>query len=376
MPPSVDAPPDLSGLLELSRIENLDLKPVILRVQTDLFVRAPGRDRTQVEIFESLACGLIPTVDEETARVVAGKLAPCPDTPPTVLEALALRGGGARDAVVELAPTLSHRLIEAALADGSDVAARIAARTGLNREVVDELSREGRPEIDRALAANLGITLRGATLARLVGRGRGDPDLAKLLLVRPDVSAADLVPLYLNADPIRRDVIGRTVEATAALRPCPAPLRGLGEDLTRLSGAQDVPAFMAALADGLGLPRDFLTVVSDPGARYDLLTLGLRAAGLHEEEAVYIFLTLNQGVARSAERVAGLVRLFRTVSRPASRDLVAAILDRPFTERGRSEAHQPLHGPEAKLRQGAERSAAQRAPLPIRARSASGGETG
>jgi hypothetical protein len=73
--------------------------------------------------------------------------------------------------------------------------------------------------------------------------------------------------------------------------------------------------------------------------------------------------------------VAGLVRLFRTVSRPASRDLVAAILDRPFTERGRSEAHQPLHGPEAKLRQGAER-AAQRTPLPIRARSANGGETG
>ena len=64
MPPSVDAPPDLSGLLELSRIENLDLKPVILRVQTDLFVRAPGRDRTAIEIFESLACGLIPTVDD------------------------------------------------------------------------------------------------------------------------------------------------------------------------------------------------------------------------------------------------------------------------------------------------------------------------
>jgi uncharacterized protein (DUF2336 family) len=127
MPPSVDAPPDLSGLLELSRIENLDLKPVILRVQTDLFVRAPGRDRTEVEIFESLACGLIPTVDEETARVVARKLAPCPETPSAVLEALALRGGGARDAVVELAPTLTHRLIEAALADGSDLAARIAA---------------------------------------------------------------------------------------------------------------------------------------------------------------------------------------------------------------------------------------------------------
>ncbi|QGY04748.1 DUF2336 domain-containing protein [Methylobacterium mesophilicum SR1.6/6] len=375
MPPSVDAPPDLSGLLELSRIENLDLKPVILRVQTDLFVRAPNRDRTAVEIFESLACGLIPTVDEETARVVAGKLAAFPETPPAVLEALALRGGAARDAIVERAPALSQRLIEAALADGSDIAGRIAARAGLSRESVDELSREGRPEIDEALAANLGITLRGAALARLIGRGRGAAGLARLLLVRPDVSAADLAPLYLHADPMRRTVIGRTVEATAALRPCPPPPRGLGETLTALSAARDVPAFVAALADGLGVPRDFLTVVADAGGRYDLLTLGLRAAGLHEEEAVYIFLTLNQGVARSAERVADLVRLFRTVSRPAARDLIGAILDRPLPERGRSEAHQPLHGPEAKLRQGGERMAAQRPPLPLRARVAVGGET-
>jgi len=375
MPPSVDAPPDLSGLLELSRIENLDLKPVILRVQTDLFIRAPGRDRSAVEIFESLACGLIPTVDEETARVVAGKLAPFPETPPAVLEALALRGGGARDAVVELAPALSQRLIEAALAEGSDIAARIATRAGLSREAVEDLAREDRPEIDLALAANRGVVLRGTALARLVGRGRSAADLARLLLIRPDVSAADLAPLYLHADPMRRAVIGRTVEATAALRPCPPPPRDLGETLMGLSAAHDVAAFVAALADGLGVPRDFLTVVGDPGARYDLLTLGLRAAGLHEEEAVYIFLTLNQGVARSAERVADLVRLFRTVTRPAARDLIAAILDRPLDERGRSEAHQPLHGPEAKPRLGGERVAAQRPPLPLRARAAAGGET-
>ncbi|MCJ2136549.1 DUF2336 domain-containing protein [Methylobacterium sp. J-026] len=376
MPSSVDAPPDLSGLLELSRIENLDLKPVILRVQTDLFVRASVRDRNAIEIFESLACGLIPTVDEETARVVARKLAPCPETPPAVLQALAFRGGGARDAVVELAPVLSRGLIEAALADGSDIAARIAARAGLSREAVDDLSREGRPEIDRALAANLGITLWGAALTRLVDRGRGAADLARLLLVRPDVSAADLVPLYLHADPMRRAVIGRAVEATAALRPCPPPPRDLGAVLTGLSAAHDVGAFVAALADGLGLPRDFLTVVADASARYDLLTLGLRAAGLHEEEAVYIFLTLNQGVARSAERVSDLVRLFRTVSRPAARDLVAALLDRPLAERVRSEPHQPLHGPEAKLRQGAERGAGQRAPAPGRAGAASSAKAG
>ena len=42
-------------------------------------------------------------------------------------------------------------------------------------------------------------------------------------------------------------MIGRTGEATAALRPCPPPPRGLGETLTGLSSNQDVPTFIAAL---------------------------------------------------------------------------------------------------------------------------------
>lgn len=368
MPSSVDTPPDLSGLLALSRIEHLDLKPVILRVQTDLFVRAASRDRAATEIFESLACGLIPTVDEDTARIVAGKLAAFPATPDSVLEALCARGGAARDAVVAQAPALSRPMIEAALAEASDVAARLAARPGLDRAALDAFARDGRPEIDLALAANLGIALRGDALARLVGRGRGDAALARLLLARPDVSAADLVPLYLHADPLRRDAIGRSVEATAGLRPCPPAPRGLGEALTALSAGRDVPGFVAALADGLGIARDFLGCVADADARYDLLTLALRAAGLHEDEAVLIFRTLNRGVPRSAERVSDLVRLFRAVSRAASRDLIAAILDRPLAERTHAEAHQPLHGPAAKLRQPAERASAQRPALPTRAR--------
>lgn len=368
MPSSVDAPPDLSGLLELSRIEHLDLKPVILRVQTDLFIRAASRDRAAIEIFESLACGLIPTVDEDTARIVAGKLAAFPETPQSVIEALCARGGATRDLVIARAPVLSPSIIEAALAEGSDLAARLAARPGLDRSALDAFSRDGRRAIDLALAANLGITLRGDALARLVGRGRGDADLARPLLARPDVSAADLVPLYLHADPIRRDAIGRSVEATAALRPCPPAPRGLGEALAISADSHDVPGFVATLADGLGVARDFLGCVAGADTRYDLLTLGLRAAGLHEEEAVLVFRTLNRGVSRSAERIADLARLFRAVSRPASRDLLAAVLDRPLAERNHVAAHQPLHGPEAKLRQTAERASTQRPALPVRMR--------
>lgn len=356
MPPSVEVAPDLSGLIELSRIAHLDLKPVILRVQTDLFLQAAKRDRAALESFASLAGGLIPIVDAETAAIVAEKLGPFADTPVSVLVKLAARGGRVRDIVVGSAVTLTPDLIEAAQRDGADIGASIAARPGLGRGTVADLSRRGDAEIDRALAANTGIVLRGESVGHLVGRARANPGLARLLLARPDLSAGELAPLYLHADPIRREAICETVAATAALRPCPPPPRDLGGMLLGLSAAHDVPGFIAALADGLGLPGNFL-----------------RAADLHEEEAVYVFLTLDAAVSRSAERVFQLVRLFRTTARGAARDLLSAILDRPLRERtGGAEAHRPHHAPDgAKVRQVAAERPVARPKLPGRARKTS-----
>jgi hypothetical protein len=361
--PASDTPPDLSGLLELSRIEQLDLKPVILRVQTDLFLRAPHRDRAMRETFESLACGLIPTVDDETACIVAEKLGAHAATPPAVLDALLARGGSVRAAVLAGSATLTADIAAQALAapEGAQaprpamLTAHLAALPTLRREAIEDLSRDGRPEVDLALAANRDIVLSGAPLTRLIDRARGSADLAHLLLARPEVSASDLIPLYLYADAAGRAAIAKAVEATAALRPCGPVSRGLGTALVSLSTDRNVPAFVGTLADALGLSADFVTAVAEADARYDLLALAMRAAGLHEEEAVYVFLTLNQGVARSTERVSALVALFRAVSRPAARDLLAAILDAPMSERAGE--HQPYYGSEAKLRHGPERAA-------------------
>jgi hypothetical protein len=68
-----------------------------------------------------------------------------------------------------------------------------------------------------------------------------------------------------------------------------------------------------------------------------------------------------------------LVRLFRTTDRPAARDLLSAILDRPLRERsGASDAHQPHHAPDTgKIRQAAAERPANRTPLPMRARKSS-----
>jgi len=368
MPPSAEDAPDLSGLIELSRVEHIDLKPVILRVQADLFLQAAARDRAAVEAFEALACGLIPTVDEDTALIVAQKLAPCPETPQAVLARLAERGGPVRDAVVALTPNLSETLLAAAHRDGTPLEGALARRTDLGRSAQAALTAEGDVSIDLTLARNAGLALASDTAESLVARARGNAELARALLARTDLPAATLAPLFLLADAERRAGIVQAVEAVAALRPtAPAP-RDLGRVLTQFSAARDVTGFVGALAEALGLPTGFLRAAPDAGTRYDLLTLALRAAGLDEEEAVYVFLTLNETVARSAGRVFDLVKLFRTTSRPAARDLVSAICDRPVSERpARPETHRPYHAPEAKPRQ-PERAAPARPALPGRLR--------
>lgn len=308
MSSSVAEAPDLSGLIELSRDPALDLKPVILRVQTDLFLAAPVHDRAILQAFESLAAGLIPTVDEETLRIVADKLGGCPDVPPAVRAALATRG-------FPVAPPQEA---------------------------------ETEAEADRALAANPGALIGTRALERLLARARTDADLAATLLARPDIPPADLAPLWLQAGPEQRRAIREAVEATAALRPCPPAPRALATTLVEKSHGRDIQGFITTLGQGLGLPENYLGAASDPAARYDLLTLALRAADLREGEAVFVFLTLNDSVARSVDRVFALVTLFRETSRAAARDLLSAILGASVMERTGSGEHQPLHGPEAK----------------------------
>ncbi|WP_407519623.1 hypothetical protein [Methylobacterium oryzisoli] len=338
------APPDLSGLLDLARDRRLDIKPVLLRVQSDLFRAAPARDPATVRAFESLACGLIPTVDADTAATVAEKLAPLADTPQSVLALLAAHGGRARDAVVRLSPTLSTGVLDAA-GNGPGLDAVIAQRADLGRALVDDLTRRDDPEIDLALAGNPHVRLDGQALERLVARARGRRDLAARLVAREDAPAVDLAPLYLDASPERRAAIRAGVAARAALRPLARPAsRGAGAALTTFAQRRETARFGEALCEALGLgPVEW--DVGDP-ARHDLLALALRAAGLADEEAIYVFLRLDPEIGRSVEAVFALARLFRETEAATARDLVAAILGSAPAERvAAPDQHRPVHGP-------------------------------
>ncbi len=224
--PASDALPDLSGLLELSRIEQLDLKPVVLRVQTDLYLRAPPPGPAVRETFTSLACGLIPTVDQETLRVVAEKLATHPETPPAVLEALAARGIIAPPAAADADPAEDAPM-------PAMLTARLASLPSLRREAIEDLSRDGRPEVDLALALNRGSSWGASPCAAWSAgpaRCRSRPCHPRPAGSRGGGPRTALSPPIRHARghrPRRR--------ATAGLRPCPPVPRGLGAALTALS---------------------------------------------------------------------------------------------------------------------------------------------
>ena len=64
-------PPELRGLLAIAREEGLDMKPVLLRVLTDLYVATPAHSPDEIAQFREIAGTLIPQVDMETALIIA-----------------------------------------------------------------------------------------------------------------------------------------------------------------------------------------------------------------------------------------------------------------------------------------------------------------
>lgn len=329
MPPAACDAPDLTGLIELSRDPLLDLKPIVLRVQTDLFLTAPVRDRATLEAFESLATGLIPTVDFETALTVAGKLGPCADTPESVLVRLVARGGAIGQTVLDTAPRLTARIVAAARAAGFSVEGWVASPSATETHPMDHTA------------------VSKASASEIVDRSEEELPDARIELSRIDIAPADLAPFWLQAAEPQRGAIRDAVAATAALRPCPPAPRNLGSVLTERATQRDVAGFVGALSESLGLAPSFLAAAPDATTRYDLLTLAMRAADLSEADTVYIFLTLNETVARSVERVFELAKLYRTTNRATARDLLSAILGVALPERVAPGIHQPYLAPDA-----------------------------
>ncbi|HEX2555836.1 MAG TPA: hypothetical protein VHL98_19220 [Microvirga sp.] len=302
-----------------------DARIRLFAMHVELFVNAPSRDRETVRAFEALALGFMPRLDAATLASAARLLAPCNDTPASVLAYLFQRSADTRDAVLDLAPTLPPLVAD--LMIGTGRAAGLAARPGLDAWTQDRLLVMEDPVVDARLAANPHITLTETVLRRLIARAAERPALARTLLAREDIALADEAALYLAADAGRRLLIRERIEASATFQ---------RRSLVRLPQAEavalaaraaegDVAAFEAALSQAFGLAGAPPWRLLRP-ERQDLLALALAALGIEEQAAMRIFLTLHPVVAHPVRSVFRLAESFRSVPQATARVLVEAIL--------------------------------------------------
>jgi hypothetical protein len=352
--------PDLWDIA-LAESKPADARATLLRMHAELFVTAPARDREAVASFEAIALGFVPLVNQEILADIARLVAPCRDTPPAVLDALAQRFPETREIVLALAPRLPPSVVDLLLGSPRDRTA-LAARHDIDEPTLERLLVLHDDAVDAALAANLAILPGDQAFTQLVERARHRTCLARVLLSRGDLPASDQAALYLAADEAGRERIRSGVAASALFQRPHLPFRidaARVDALLAASRRGDVSAFESCLRESFGLPSDTEWRLLQAG-RHELLALALRALGVEEDEAIRVFLTLHPAVSHSASTVFRLVRVIRTVARPTALALVEAILG-ARTSLAAEARHQPAMDPTG-TRSQASASSAERAP--------------
>jgi uncharacterized protein (DUF2336 family) len=306
-----------------------EMRPILLRVATDLFALHQRHTPQEIRLYEEMADRLVADADEDSLTLVAHKLARCPDAPASILRRIRARGGAPEVEILRADPRIDHPELRQAAASGAcDQACAVAARNDLDREIAKILSQRPEREVVRALAANARAPLAVEDLRRLSARGRDDAVLARLLLDRGEPTL-DVLPLYLAADAARREQLIGLVRAAGLIHTGRADgLAPLDDEATaRLEACalrRKRSSFALALAGILGC--DLLRarkIVADAGG--DALTLAFIAIGLPQEIAARIFLAAFPKVALSVEAFARNMALYARMPRREAARIVDAI---------------------------------------------------
>ncbi|RDI58679.1 hypothetical protein [Microvirga subterranea] len=325
-PAKPDRWPDLSSIDD-TEANGRDARASLLKVNAEMFVAAPARDREIIETFETLALGFLPAVDRASLAEIARILAPCEDTPDSVLDHLSRHSPEAREIVLKSAARLPVSCSDTCLGT-PEGRLRLASCSALDRIIVERLLALREADVEDHLAANPAFVPTEPAFADLVRRAQDRAPLAAILLSRTDLSLADEAALYLAASREHRARIRAKIESALPHRRARLAFMLTEHDVAAFFAAArhgDVGQFEAMLTGALGFPAAAEWRILQAG-RYELLALALRALGLCDKEATRIFLTLHPVLCRPLSTVKELVRTVRDVPSAVALALVEAIL--------------------------------------------------
>jgi hypothetical protein len=302
---SHSSPPNLEGLVQLSRHEGVDIRPALLRVLTDLYVLGENHSREEEQQYVELALRLLPVVDVATRAAVASKLAAYPGAPTPIVAYLA------GDVPRVAGPVRRHPAPSREQRAGS---APAAAATEATR-ILTAPSPDGN--------------------APRVGAGAGV------------AASADLGESFLQAAPAERLRMLAELEAKPSAEPAsdaPAQDAELVRRLERAALQRNDRAFARELQLALLLPRETaLRIAHDPSGE-PLVVVAL-AIAMPVAVLQRIVLFLNPAIGNSVERVFALSRLYEQLSARAALPIVASW--RNAVARRAAARHVGVHAEEA-----------------------------
>ncbi|MFC7053851.1 DUF2336 domain-containing protein [Hansschlegelia quercus] len=331
-------------LESLSRQEGVDVRPILLRVLTDLFIQKAHHAPEEIVRYEELTLQLLDVVDAETREIVATKLAGDMRTPPSIIERLLSDMISVSAPVIARYPGLSRKTAMNIALDGSTAAVvAVASRPDIDADLSRILASHDEDIVAETLVANPAAALGETTLPALVTRSLRSPTLAVALLGREDIDYAALAPLYLHAVRERRAAIREALGARhrAGVSRSHDFVDASAVEIAAASGSGKAVA--DALAEALGLrPADAGWLATEPSG--EAFVMLLRAAGLQSEAIARAILVCQPEIARSVPRFFDLVEIAEATPRAVAADIVAALVgaEAPAVTTPR---HQPLFEP-------------------------------
>ncbi len=280
----------------LAQGHGADIRPILLRVLTDLYVQRVAHSADEERHYTELALRLLAVVDLPVRIVVATRLATFPGAPVEVARRLA------RDVLDVAAPVLKHsnvlphaELISIAEELGPAYAAAVAARAEFSALI--DLQAMEKMDISEPQPDVIEAGEQTGSLSELFFAA--DAAERRLILLNLDyapISPAQPVAAALARDPVRR------LEQAALLR--------------------NTAEFVRVTEDALGLSHKQAARIADDRSGETIVVVA-KALSMPADVLQRILLLLNPAIGQSVQRVYDLAALHDEMTQDAALRLLA-----------------------------------------------------
>jgi uncharacterized protein (DUF2336 family) len=300
----------IQGLVELARRDRVELRPVLLRVLTDLYVQEAVHGPAEKARFAELASRLLDSVDLATRAAVAERLARYAGTPPAVAAKLARDDISVANPILRRSSVLSEAELHSIL-DSSGIAHAIAIAA--------------RKNLPQSIAARLREAGMGCAQKNAHGDQAPMATQSNMQAMSPAVTFT-LARRFLMTNSDERRLI------LTAMACCPPADdeerlrrldRGFNDQLERTALQHRSTEFMMLLHDHAGMPGDIAArIVGETSG--EPLAVVCRALDMPFNTASRILLFLNPEIGGSVQRVFTLASRYEGTKPENARRLTAA----------------------------------------------------